>query len=439
MPGSTVRHRRNAQQRRYRFRTATAEVALPILCSLMLQGCLTLPRGPAVPRGMTAYATTPAASNSRYWPDLEPSALLDEGIRSIEREISARAVTSPSTSLPASNSLAISGGGDAGAFGAGILVGWSAEGTRPEFKLVTGVSAGALIAPFAFLGPRYDGVLRSVTRSIGPNDIYRRRSIVAALSGDGFADDRPLAYMIAKYITPEVLQAVAHEYARGRLLLIGTTDLDAGQRVTWNMGAIASSADPAALTLFRQVMLASTAIPGMFPPVMIDVELNGRRYQEMHVDGGVVAQVFLLPPGFLQDTEVARLAALRERNVFVIRNGHLQQGWRPVSRSTTKVARQALDTFIDAQTLKDLYRLEADANKSGEAFHVAFIDDAFSYPHKKAFAADYMQRLFDYSSGLASTGNAWHPRVPNASIIEVRTSVARIALSVDPAIAVIHP
>ncbi len=173
-----------------------------------------------------------------------------------------------------------------------------------------GASAGALVgpvqkyllsAPFAFLGPRYDEVLRNVCSPIGPRDVFHARSIVAALSGDAFADNSPLAAIIAKYVTAEVLASVAREYARGRLLLVGTTDLDARQPVVWNMGEIASSPDPRALELFRRVMLASTATPGIFPPVMIDVEVDGRQYQEMHVDGGVTTQVFLAPPHLVQE------------------------------------------------------------------------------------------------------------------------------------------
>jgi predicted acylesterase/phospholipase RssA len=156
------------------------------------------------------------------------------------------------------------GGGDAGAFGAGLLVGWTAHGTRPEFKIVTGVSTGALIAPFAYLGPRYDDVLRQVYTSIGPKDVYEARTILAALTSDGLADNRPLWHLIAKYVTADFLAEIAQEYEKGRFLLIGTTNIDARCGVVWNMGAIASSKDPRAVELFRNIMLASAAIPGPF-------------------------------------------------------------------------------------------------------------------------------------------------------------------------------
>src|SRR5467141_3948971 len=164
--------------------------------------------------------------------------------------------------------LAISGGGSDGAYGAGVLTGWSESGLRPEFKVVTGVSAGALIAPFAFLGPRYDEIVRTVATTAGPNSIFRRRNTLVGLSSDGMASNEPLTKLIEKYITPEILAAIAREYARGRVLQIGTTDLDAGRAVTWNMGAIASSSAPGAFELFRKIMVASRSIPGAVSPVM---------------------------------------------------------------------------------------------------------------------------------------------------------------------------
>jgi predicted acylesterase/phospholipase RssA len=315
--------------------------------------------------------------------------------------------------LPPADFLAISGGGDLGAFGAGLLIGWTQYGDRPQFKLVTGVSAGALIAPFAFLGPKYDDVLRTVCTSIGPRDIFHARNIIAALSSDAFADSRPLAAIIAKYVTRDLLTSIAQEYAKGRLLLIGTTNLDARQPVVWNMGEIASSADPRALELFRKVMLASTAIPGMFPPVMIDVEVDGRHYQEMHVDGGVLTQVFLAPPSLVQELNDPTGPYARERHVYVIRNGRVEPRWLSVPRRSTKVARRALETLIDAQGINDLYRLKVEAEREGEEFSVAYIDAQFNYSHPTEFAPDFLRHLFQYSNALAARGYPWHKALPD--------------------------
>jgi predicted acylesterase/phospholipase RssA len=319
----------------------------------------------------------------------------------------------PAEHLPPADFLGISGGGDLGAFGAGLLIGWTEHGQRPQFKLVTGVSAGALIAPFAFLGPNYDDVLRTVCTSIRPRDIFHARNILTAISSDAFADNSPLAAMIAKYVTREMLASIAREYAKGRLLLIGTTNLDARQPVVWNMGEIASSTDPRALELFRKVMLASTAIPGIFPPVMIDVEVDGRRYQEMHVDGGVMTQVFLAPPSLVQELNDPTGPNARERHVYVIRNGSVEPRWLSVERRTTKVARRALETLIYAQGINDLYRLEVEAEREGEDFNVAYIDATFTYPHTTAFAPDFVRRLFQYSNSLAASGYPWRKALPD--------------------------
>jgi predicted acylesterase/phospholipase RssA len=387
-----------------------------ILSSALSTGCVGLPRRAAVPATLTTRAVTPGVPESRYWPDIDPRPLFRDSLVSVDRELQEfDQVGSRDGRLPPAHLLALSGGGDAGAFGAGLLVGWTAEGSRPQFKIVTGISAGALIAPFAFLGPGYDEVLRRVCGSIGPKDIFHSRNLVSALTGDGFADDRPLADLIAQYVTAGTLADIAREYAKGRLLLIGTTNLDAGQRVVWNMGAIASSHDPRALTLFRQIMLASTAIPGVFPPVMIDVEVDGRHYQEMHVDGGVMNQVFLLPPQFVRGIEATRARDRRERHVYVIRNGTMEGQWSDVSRRTTTVARRALGSLIEVQGVNDLYRLEVAARQDREEFHFAFIGSDFHYPHKSEFDADYIQHLFRYSYQLAAQGYAWRNQLPNVT------------------------
>ena len=378
-----------------------------------LQGCQTLPRKDAVPVQFTAKAVVVAAPGARYWPEQDIDPMLRDGVASVERERASLASTgNAGSTLPPEYALALSGGGDAGAFAAGILVGWTEFGTRPEFKVVTGVSAGALIAPFAFLGPKYDYVLRRAEGSIRPKDIFHWHSWLAALSGDGIADDHPLSILIEKYVTAELLVEIAREYAKGRVLLIGTTDLDARRSVVWNMGAIAASPDPRALALFRKVLLASASIPGIFPPVMIDVELDGARFQEMHVDGGVMRQVFLLPRLFFQGLKDQGRYAQRERHVFVIRNGRIEPQWASTVRRTTSVARRALRALIDEQGISDLHHLYNAAQQDSEDFNLAYIDEGFDYPHPREFASDYMEHLFDYAYQLSRKGYPWRKKPP---------------------------
>jgi len=235
--------------------------------------------------------------NARFWPDTQGQALVAEAIEALRRE---RAATAQPLGgygdLSPAHFLALSGGGDDGAFGAGLLCGWSDAGTIPSFKLVTGVSTGAMIAPLAFLGRPYNEKLRALFTTIGPEHILEKRGLFGAIFGEALADTTPLFQTISRYVDPQMLADIGREYNKGRLLLIGTTSLDEQRPVIWNIGAIATSGQPGALELVRKILLASASIPGAFPPVLIDVEAGGRRYQEMNVDGGAVVQTFLYPP-----------------------------------------------------------------------------------------------------------------------------------------------
>ena len=181
--------------------------------------------------------------------------------------------------------LAISGGGANGAFAAGALIGWTAEGSRPEFTIVTGVSTGALIAPFAFLGPEYDQQLKEVYTTTDSAGIFNLRSVFKIVGGDGLVDSSPLRATLNRYVTDEMVARIAAEYRRGRMLLIGTTNLDAGRPVIWNVGRIANTGNPDSRNLIIDILTASASIPGAFPPVYMPVEgSDGQSYDEMHVD-----------------------------------------------------------------------------------------------------------------------------------------------------------
>jgi predicted acylesterase/phospholipase RssA len=256
------------------------EAAMLATLALGVAGCSIPERGPGVPQADTARALPLGLANARFYADADPTAMTEEGLRSVEREQAIlHAAGKPTTRLGPVSYLAVSGGGDNGAFGAGLLNGWTKTGTRPEFKMVTGVSTGALIAPFAFLGPDYDAALREVYTSMTPEKVYRARGLRAVLFDDAMADTGPLSEIIALYANQKMLEAIAREYQKGRLLMIGTTDLDAQRPVIWNIGAIAASGHPGALDLIRKILRASAAVPGAFQPVLIDVELDGKNYQ----------------------------------------------------------------------------------------------------------------------------------------------------------------
>ncbi|MEZ5584798.1 MAG: patatin-like phospholipase family protein [Candidatus Competibacteraceae bacterium] len=227
--------------------------------------------------------------------------------------------------------------------------GWTEAGNRPSFKLVTGVSTGALIAPFAFLGPEYDDRLKAFYTGVSSKDISEPRSLLAAIISDAMADNKPLWERVEKEVHQDLLDAIAAEWRKGRILLVGTVDLDARQGIIWNMTKLAASGSPEALSLFRAIMIASAAIPGAFPPVMIDVEVDGQPYQEMHVDGGTLAQVFVYPPSLKVDELSKELGIERERQLYVIRNARLDPDRTEVERRTMTIAGRAVSALIHSQ------------------------------------------------------------------------------------------
>jgi hypothetical protein len=373
-----------------------------------LTGCAT-PRLSAVPAASTVQAGTGYGA-VRYLVAREIDSFAMEARQAMAKERAWLTVNGHTGDLPVANILAISGGGDNGAFGAGFLNGWTASGTRPEFNVVTGISTGALIAPFAFLGPRYDPKLTKFYTTISKDDIFKPRGLVKGVLGDAMADTRPLAKLIAEYSDQALLDAIAAEYAKGRVLLVGTTNLDALEPVIWNMTAIAASKNPGALKLFRSILLASASIPVAFPPVMIDVEVHGVRYQEMHVDGGTVAQVFAYPPSLsaamIGETEP------RRRVLYILRNARLDSEWANVPRKTIPIAARAIGSLTASQGMGDLYRIFATSQRDNMEFNLAYIPLGFRAQRREQFDTDYMRQLYTTGKQLAESGYQWRKSPP---------------------------
>lgn len=314
--------------------------------------------------------------------------------------------------------LIISGGGGFGAYGAGILNGWSKSGQRPEFKIVTGISTGALIAPFAFLGSAWDQQLATAFRTIeSDKDILKRRGLVGVLTKDSLAKSDPLKARIAGIATSEMLNAIAGEYRRGRRLYVGTTDLDTQQLTIWNLGAIANSNAPDALQLFRKVLLASASIPIAMPPVMINVTADGQSYDEMHVDGGVQAQFFVplvvidLPKAIAE----ARAAGFNYHptpRMFVIRNAKFVPQEKAVKRNLGKIITRTVESMTQSMGRGDLYQIYAIAKARGNDFFYTEIPANFKWESKQEFDGPEMRRLFDigFESGL--TKETWQRTPP---------------------------
>ena len=312
--------------------------------------------------------------------------------------------------IPSANILALSGGGDNGAFGAGLLVGLSESGLRPSFNAVTGISAGALIAPFAFLGSEYDPVLKKLA-TIEQQDVFIKRPLLAALVSDSVNDTTPLKRLIATIVDETIMARIAEEYRRGRALAIITADLDAGVQVVWDIGAIAESGHPQALALIRQIMLASAAIPGGFPPVMFNVTVDGVAHQELHVDGGAITQTFLYPAA----VPVGKLNAAgprRARTAYIVRNGHLREDWTEVEKSSIAIALRSVSTLTTSSGIGDLYRIYAVTKRDGISFKLAYIRDDFNEPHLGEFDHDYVVKLFEYGRAKAHADNVWQNEPP---------------------------
>jgi predicted patatin/cPLA2 family phospholipase len=393
---------------RLRYAGAVAAACL----ALTLPGCATSPtRMEAVPAALTAKAEIPGMPGVRYVAGGDMTEMSRIGIESVRREQAYRAQQGQTGPLPPSTFLAISGGGDNGAYTAGLMNGWTAAGTRPEFKLVTGISTGALIAPFAFLGPKYDATLKEVYTTITPKDVIMPRNLLAGFLSDAMADNAPLWKLTRKSVTEDMLKAIAAEYAKGRFLLIATADLDARRAIIWDMGKIATYGDPEALELFISVMIASASIPGGFPPTMIEVDVDGKRYQEMHVDGGTMAQVFAYPTGIRIKEQGEAAGITRERRLFVIRNARLDPDWAHVERKTMSIAGRAIASLIHMQGIGDLYRIYATTERDGVDFNLTFIPSTFNVPHKEEFDNEYMRKLYDVGYDFAVKGQPWR-KVP---------------------------
>jgi len=307
--------------------------------------------------------------------------------------------------------LILSTGGADGAFGAGLLNGLSAAGKRPDYAVVTGVSTGALMAPFVFAGPRYDAALQAVYTNTSAADIFE-----VGGTSESFLDTWPLKDLIAKQITPALLADIAAAHQAGRRLFIVTSDLDAERSVVWNMGAIAvhataHSTNPGgddAIKLFRNILLASGSVPGAFPPVLIDVEGNGKRFAEMHADGGVGGQFFVTPPALMQSTSSYKIPA---DALYIVVNSGLQPEFQVVERSTPAILAQTVSMAIKADLRVLLDRAYVAAKNSGIGFNVATIPPGFNAPSRGAFDPDYMKALFKvgYDQGKSENPFAAEP------------------------------
>ncbi|WP_315733728.1 MULTISPECIES: patatin-like phospholipase family protein [unclassified Bradyrhizobium] len=384
-----------------RSRWIRAAGSLAAFCSLalLLGGCAAVQRA-AYSADDAKRATIDGFRAIRMWADA-PAASFDN----------AAFKPQPQPGKPFAY-LALSGGGGDGAFGAGVLNGWSESGARPEFTIVSGVSTGALIAPFAFLGPAYDATLKEMYTSGLASSFAASPNALNAVFGSSLFDGQPLRDAISHYTTPDLLAAIAREHAKGRRLFVVTTDLDAGRPVLWNMGEIASARTPRALDLFRQVLTASASVPVAFPPSLIAASSDGKPIEEMHVDGGVSTQVFTFPDRLLMQPESSRRMTSARPAIYIIMNGRTSTDFQPVENSAKAIAIRSLAMKSKREIRSYLSATYQFAQHNGLAFNMTAIDPSVPEGQGVGFDTDYMRSLYTLGYDGARSGRFWTQTPP---------------------------
>jgi predicted acylesterase/phospholipase RssA len=387
-------------------------IKLLILINLLfISGCVSSVTHIPVPESLLSKTKVIDSSSIRFWGDeelssnrktLNTNAWLTQRLEYKDKE----------NTISEINFLALSGGGEDGSFAAGIITGWTQNGDRPEFDVITGVSAGALASPFVFLGPEYDNVLLDVYSNLSHQDIYRTQIFSGIFGGSAILDTRPLKDLISTYVTVEVLNKIAQYHLQGRRLWIGTTNLDAGRPVIWDIGEIALSGLPNALELVHNILLASSAVPGIFPPVIIDVTAGNKKYTELHVDGGVTRQAFLYPSRLVETDVTQELENKFQRRLFIIRNGRSQAVYDPVNTNLYSIALKSLNMTIENKAIGDLYRIYVITSRDSIDYNLAIIPKSFNVKPKQSFDPEYTKALFNVGYELAKDGYPWKKSPP---------------------------
>jgi len=311
------------------------------------------------------------------------------------------------------NILALSGGASGGAYGAGVLAGLSKAGRRPDFAIVTGVSTGALIAPLAFLGPAWDDRLTDAYVGGHAAELLSFRRLGPAL-GPSLFKGESLDALVEAFVDQEMVEAVAVEHARGRRLLIATTNLDSQRAVVWDMGEIATHGGEEALRLFRSLLVASSSVPGIFPPKLVEVEVDGHPYQEMHVDGGVAAPLFLMPDALLHWRNLG--PRFRRGRVHVIVNTVLDPSTQSTPPGVASIMARSFDTMLRFSYRQALSLAAGFCSRHNLPLSVASIPNAFEGTNLLKFETDLMKRIYDAGFEQAVAGTVWTSAVEEQSL-----------------------
>ena len=396
---------------------------LILLFALHVAACGTVPPHKAVKKDFANQALVSGyKQNIRAWGD--------EAVPNLASSIEKRIGEYKNTEIayfaahgkyPAMEYLTLSGGGNDGAFGAGILCGWTDAGTRPKFTIVTGVSTGALIAPFAFLGSDYDDELKKLYTTLTSENIFEGSigTILDGITGGlALTDSTPLMKKIEESITPEMVKRIGEEHRKGRRLLIATTNMEAQRSVIWDMGSIANSGAPDALELFHKIMLASASIPGAFKPVYIDVTVDGKTYNEIHADGGVTSQVFLYPLQSTQKESELFTTNGIERKLYIIRNTKIAPEYKEIDPGLFALTQRSIETLIKYQGRGDLYRLYVGAERDGIDYNLIQVPDDFTAVSKEMFDPVYMKKIFELGYNMGKNGIVWQKKPPHVDYVD---------------------
>jgi hypothetical protein len=408
------------------FRRSPVWVAWIAVIAISLGACGTLSRNP-VPLDAQDNPSIAGYEEIRYFP-LTDAEQMREAIRQAYLTETPESYETLPDGSRRYNYLAVSGGGSDGAFGTGILNGWTAHGDRPEFKVVTGVSTGALIAPLAFLGSSYDPQIKEAYTTVDAARIYIVRRLISILWEDAVADNKPLKDLVSHYITQGVLDAIAKEHAKGRRLYVASTNMDREEPVIWDLGKIASSKEPGSLELFRSVLVASSAIPSVFPPVLVKVSSNRETYDEMHSDGGVFFQSFFIGslvdlPALIREAHPDFTGKVVQR-LYVIRNGSISPDRKQVTRGVGSISARAIGTLLKVSGINDLYRLYLSTRDDDVEFRYVSLPADYVRTTEKQFNKDEMNRQYELGYRLGLDGIPWQSLPPGYVLPDQKQMIA---------------
>ncbi|WP_153912347.1 patatin-like phospholipase family protein [Shewanella sp. TC10] len=312
------------------------------------------------------------------------------------------------------NILVLSGGGAKGAFGAGVVNGLYERDELEQYTIVTGVSAGALIAPFAFLGGDEIPRLKQVMLGISDKEVIGKRNFLNTLFKDGFSNGDNMLEFIAHVYNPEMIEQIAKQHQAGRRLFIGTTQFDSGRLSIWNIGQIANSDIENKQALIHQIIAASSSIPGVFPPQFIQVNYQGEQYEELHVDGGLSAQMFFEPTKTDYNQISKALGLSQQPYIHVIRNGMFNMPYEATPDKGMALLTRSIKSLTVLQSRGDLYKMLYDSELQQIDLHFTYVDDEFTAPSKtKAmFDLEYMKTLYQYGFDKVANDTVWSQELP---------------------------